>query len=459
MHNKKKLSSKTELPLTLWLEKTADALFSKQILRVIAGKRWVISACWGEQPVIAKVFTRWSHAQRELRGVQALQKINLLTPKLLHHGWATEYACYILIFEKIDPAIDVNQAWWEGDVNQRHNILHQLIKTTGQLHQAGLQQRDPHLQNFLLNQEKIYVIDAGNISQSARNVAIPERLGLKNLALLFAQISPEYDQECEQWYRLYIQERGLIFTLSSLHLFQQWIKRWRQQHFTKYGKKVFRTTSNLLRVQSYKQLWVCERNYLTDAMQGFLNDPEKVLKQSTVKILKNGNTCTVIQLEIDGKLLVVKRYNIKNFWHGVNRAFRQSRAAIYWRNAMCLASWRLPVAKPIAFIEKRIGPIRRQAYYLMEYVHGSSLQSNESVDLVNKVKNLFTNLHNMWLTHGDLKANNILLTEDKKPVLLDLDSMRLHHFAKCKDRSLQRDKSRFLKNWDDSSSFKSIFSE
>jgi len=51
------------------------------------------------------------------------------------------------------------------------------------------------------------------------------------------------------------------------------------------------------------------------------------------------------------------------------------------------------------------------------------------------------------ITHGDLKGSNLLIHK-KQVWLLDLDAMVQHRFNWTFDKKWQRDKRRFLKNWD-----------
>jgi len=63
-----------------------------------------------------------------------------------------------------------------------------------------------------------------------------------------------------------------------------------------------------------------------------------------------------------------------------------------------------------------------------------------------------TMLHKLWrlgLVHGDLKAGNILVTDDGRPVILDLDAL---FEARCRwqlRRGHARDLRRWMKNWQD----------
>jgi len=59
---------------------------------------------------------------------------------------------------------------------------------------------------------------------------------------------------------------------------------------------------------------------------------------------------------------------------------------------------------------------------------------------------LLKQLYQLRLSHGDLKASNLLLF-DRQLYVLDLDSMQKHRSARKFQRSFQRDVERLLQNW------------
>jgi tRNA A-37 threonylcarbamoyl transferase component Bud32 len=153
--------------------------------------------------------------------------------------------------------------------------------------------------------------------------------------------------------------------------------------------------------------------------------------------------------------VVVKRYNIKNFWHGVNRALRLTRAAISWANAHRLLMYGIATAAPIALLEKRCGVIRRQAYFLAEYIEApdaaeffadASVSDAQKDALARHIAALFHKLYLLGIAHGDFKAGNMKIVTGK-PVLIDLDSMREYRSDWQLDRRHVRDLRRFMRNW------------
>jgi RIO-like serine/threonine protein kinase len=51
------------------------------------------------------------------------------------------------------------------------------------------------------------------------------------------------------------------------------------------------------------------------------------------------------------------------------------------------------------------------------------------------------------LSHGDMKASNLLLTQSGEVELIDLDAMQEHRYDWTFERAFARDQQRFMKNW------------
>jgi tRNA A-37 threonylcarbamoyl transferase component Bud32 len=173
----------------------------------------------------------------------------------------------------------------------------------------------------------------------------------------------------------------------------------------------------------------------------------------------------VALVEVDGQRLVVKRYNIKNTWHGLRRCPRSSRAWNSWRNAHRLTLLGISTPKPIALLEKRWGPFRSKAYFITEYVDGIDvyhlLHSDKGKeiqhrDLVKQFGELLQQFANAFISHGDFKATNFIFSAGKL-IVTDLDAMHEHRFAMKFRREFRRDCKRLMKNWTDLPKIYKIF--
>ncbi len=456
LYRKEKLAlitqDKLEFPMNFALA-NGSFLMVEQPLRIVPDKRWVVLAQWPHQQVVAKIFYNARHAQRELVGYQALEAAGISTPKLLFHGWIAGEQLYVLLFAYIYPAQSYAELLAE-EPDKAADYLEQLIIITAQMHRAGLQQTDLHLKNFLLQEGITYALDPASVEFAANKQALSEPAGLKNLGLLLAQLTTLADTTIEQAYALYTRNGNSIYTRTGLVKLTRWINAWRRYRLRKYKAKVLRSTTQLICRRDWWSYTLCDRQYDSKAMQVFLRNPDAVINSTFTRILKNGNTCTVGLINIEGQQFVVKRYNIKNFWHGLKRAVTPSRAAKSWCNAHLLRLLELPTPKPIAMLERRCGPLRHTAYFISEYVEGiklteyfnNKLAPEEAQTVAANIKALLHELKEVRISHGDLKATNILLA-DNKPILLDLDAMRLHRFKGTAHRASKRDWQRFLRNW------------
>ena len=190
-------------------------------------------------------------------------------------------------------------------------------------------------------------------------------------------------------------------------------------------------------------------------------DPDRYIDAGT--ILKNGNSATVALVEMSDRSLVIKRYNVKNPWHGLRRAFRRSRAWQSWGNAHRMEFLGIPALRPVAMIEKRIGPITSTAYLLTEFIEGpDALDCLKSLEHPNgeleSLAEILRKLIAVQISHGDLKATNFLMAEDG-PVLIDLDGMTEHRNEESFKVAFSRDLRRFMENWEDYPQIRSEFSD
>ena len=157
---------------------------------------------------------------------------------------------------------------------------------------------------------------------------------------------------------------------------------------------------------------------------------------------------------VNGRELVIKRYNIKGLGHWLKRFWRPSRAWHSW-----LAGWRLDflgiaTPQPLAMIERRIGPLRRQAWLVTEYCPGQNLLEHlgEAGDRIpdeqtaSAMLYTFSQLADARISHGDFKATNQLWHDDQV-WLIDLDAMQVHGDRASWHKGWLKDRTRFVRNW------------
>ncbi|MBU2621162.1 MAG: hypothetical protein KKD92_02440 [Proteobacteria bacterium] len=443
-------------------------LLCTDILRFLPGKRLVCSGKWNGLDVVAKFFLDLTdgkrHFAREERGIKALESSGIITPKLLFRGVSVSGEVPLLGFEEISGSEDLKKVWEKAENDGRRlSILTGLMTVIAKQHMSGICQDDPHIRNFLLSGENIYTIDGDAVDAGHIGKTLPLKPSLKNLGLFFAQFYPQYGNLISKAFKAYASERKWMPSDAFYDCLMKELVKRRHRAEKDYLKKIFRESTSFICDKSMRRYMICGRTYYDDAMAAFLDNPDAVLKEG--RKLKDGNSSTVYLIELSGRLFVAKRYNMKNMWHALRRACRQSRAWVSWRNAHLLKSVGVNTPNPVAMMEKRLGPFRSVSYILTEYIDGTDtyhlLNSDKAgeIDLPGLVKQfgeLLWMFASSSISHGDFKATNFILSE-KKLFITDLDAVCKHRFTWRFQKAFMKDLDRLMQNWKNAPHIDALF--
>ena len=445
------------LPLDIELPEGHGTLRCQSLVRFLPGRRWVCSGVWNGRPVFIKLFLarRRSrvHWQRETTGVRAMMAGGIPTPTLLLSTQLTD-GRLVNVYQRIDPAIRGTDAWQAALVNgETWTVLAALVDTVAAHHQAGLVQYDVHADNFLFSEGLVLTVDGGGVRVSGAVVKLHR--ALFNLGALLAQFQPLDERTFEQLLCRYCRARGLNprHCRRAVASACRRISRYRQGA---YLRKAYRDSTAFAVYQDWRWRRIFERGFDGPQLRELLFDPDRFLQDSDAEIIKAGNTCTVWRSRVDGRRLVVKRYNIKNWRHRLGRAWRRTRASRSWQNGLRLRFLGLPTARPVALVEQRRGPLRGKAWLITEWQQGvaagayfASVSDHPEVqsDAARELVTLLRLMAARGIVHGDTKASNYLMVDDC-PVVIDLDPMRVVAGAARLRRAYQRDLRRFRANWD-----------
>lgn len=411
------------------------------LLRLLPGKRLTGVGTLDGKTVLAKLFVAKPgaerHWERERRGLEILLGRTIPTPQLLASGRLSGGGYYLLT--------EYIEGTRSPSVLDEAELL-PVFRSLGRMHAEGLIQQDAHLDNFLLKDDSIYVIDGDAIRDAASPRTIHE-----NLALLLAQLPP--DREAGMRNALVSAYRAgndkLVQDLAQLDIS---IQKARARRLDDYLGKCLRNCS-LFHVEKRWDRFIAMPRDEADFLAPIVAAPDRWLEGGIP--LKQGRTATLALIEHDGRKLVIKRYNIKGAGHALSRSWRPSRAWHAWVEAHRLGFFGIVTPRPLALIERRLGPLRRGAWLITEYCPGIALSDYLTKNLIgNEVEQamggLFRQLFAARISHGDLKATNLLWHGDH-PVLIDLDAMRQHTKVNRFQRAWRKDRTRFLRNWEGNS--------
>ncbi|HSW68940.1 MAG TPA: lipopolysaccharide kinase InaA family protein [Gammaproteobacteria bacterium] len=458
----------TKVPFLLLLTHHDKPIFCEKIVRYIPKKRLVMFGTWNEQPVVIKLFYDSRHAKRhyeqELSGVEALLTSGVPTPRVLIYDMIFKKRAYLLVFEEMIGAKNLEDLWQEkSSPEELISVMHAVTIELATQHVLGIMQHDLHFKNFLLKGNQIYTLDGASIENF--HELLSKKVSLDHLALFFSQLGVGTESLQQNLFQIYAKARGWLVKRADTQFLYASIKKWNEERKKKYQEKIQRNCSAFARVSKLTSVAMYDRHYNSPTFKNFLSHPESAFAHTQLDVLKAGRSSTVVKINIDGKAVVIKRYNIKNAWHWLRRTFRRTRAAESWKLANTLRLFGISTPKPIAYVEKHFLGLKNRSYFVMEYINGLNLFDYFSEyhkgdahfeKIASRVVTLIKNLAKMKLSHGDLKATNILIENDQ-PVLLDLDGMKEHKSQSKANRVCKKEMKRFLKNWKKQPEVKELF--
>ena len=425
------------------------------LLRIVPGKRLVALSTWQNRTVIIKIFissNRWKRGMlKDIAGMNKLKRAQIPSPNLLLQTTTSDKKAGVLIIEYLRQGASLatlfDEAESEGD---KKKVLQMGVKAVADCHEAGLWQNDIHLDNFMLCAGMVYVLDGADIKSQGNS--LDTEIRLENFAMFLAQFPVSQDKN---WRGLFDQYNKLALGSLSNDAadFTKRIIKARRKRLNAYERKLTRSTTANRREQGSNFFYIYDRSIHSPELDRFLADPDSFIVDR--QLLKDGNSSTVAMIKINKCNYVLKRYNIKNLWHGISRAFRPSRAHHSWCNASVLKMLGVPTAHPFLYLEERVFWLfRKRAYFLCEYIEGEDLgtawKKQELEISENEIVTLFGDLFEIMgdyrISHGDMKATNFLL-QDKELYVLDLDSMVRNRSRESFIAKFSKDLKRFRKNW------------
>ncbi len=459
----KKAGRSPSLPLTLDLADAAGPgqLQLLSLLRVLPGERYVGAAVWRGRAVLAKLLVGAKaarHFQRELNGVRLLAEQGLTTPLLLADGLQEGEGGWLL-FEFIEGAQSLADAWQAVEdlpplADEQTAVLAEALGAIAQMHSKGVWQEDLHLDNLLRQGDKLYLIDGAGIRAEEPGKPLSRNRVLENLGVFFAQLPKNLEPFTEELLVYYLLGNGEhALPLQALEKQVRTVSAWRLKDFlTKVGRDctLFSVVRGAFALRAI-------RREEEPAMLPVLEQADALLDQG--HLYKTGGAASVAKVEVDGRPLVIKRYNIKGFAHWLKRFWRPSRAWHSWREGNRLEFLGIATPTPLAVLETRFFWLRSRAYLITEYLPGPDIIERfapyiERGDVPQPellaLERLFAQLIRERISHGDFKGHNLFWQADRW-ALIDLDSMCQHRSVASFAPAYARDRARFMRNWPEGS--------
>ncbi len=462
-------------------------------LRLLPGRRLTALSVCGGMEYIIKIFLSNRYAQKEfrseLRGYELLHDYSYDMPSRIYHGPASD-GVSIIIYEYLDQARTLSDIFSHQppvDGAGKKYFL-QLMDLFVRFRKDRLVHRDPHLGNFLLRGDTIYIVDMGAIYKVYNKYLISESMSLgrnyriaasisinnqhlmdKNLALMFARFPKALHIE-SLYLKSYLRELNKGDSEAHARVLVKWMERRQQGLESKFLGNIYREktsgecTAFHVRSDRYRRL-IINRHYLQDELINFISDVGNVFNNENTVLLKQESTKTVGIVSVDSRQYVVRRYNIPNFVHRLKLMGYENQVSRSWRNAHRLQFRGMRTAKPVALMECFNGRSKGMALYVTEYIPGSNadeffrqehLPEEIKNDIAMKIIGFMDELAMGRLVHGNPKLTSFVI-DGNEPVLINLDTMKVinnrHHLL----RGIEKDRQGFRESWQGNAEARLIF--
>lgn len=411
-------------------------------------------------------------AHPEYRAIKRFHEVGLPTMQVAGFGRRGNNPARqqsFLITDDLSPTISLEDLCADWPRQRPHfafklALIRAVADIARNMHHHGMAHRDFYLCHFLLGTEhpadvesdapRLNVIDLHRVlirRHLPQRWAIKDIGGLYSSALDIGLTRTDYARFVRWYTGLSLRDAlvGKAPFWSRVRKRASHIK-WRDQRkaVDRALRGIYRSSDTQHRLQDFGKLVVLKRRYNGPELRAFLGRPDQHMQQG--RMIKDGDSTTVVQLTLDGREYVIKRYNLRNFWYGLRRLFRRSRASHCWRSAHLLELAGIDTPVPVMMLELRWGPFRRRAYYITEHRAEPLVGADRGVaapeTLATLLDDLLTRMLRFRIVHGDMKITNFL-QGDQQLVVLDLDATRrvrgAGRFAALFDKDLRR----LLANW------------
>jgi len=419
------------------------------LLRVLPGKRLVMKAKQDGVAFLVKIFRENHSYQKELKGYDLLCAANIATPKRLQYGELTQGAyCFYEYIENLQPFKQVIEQTAEKEKSQR---LQELLALLSAMYKGKVFQQDLHFDNFAYAGGVLLAMDPASCRTLHQQNGAQE-----NLALLLAQMPlSEWPTALEDIHHAFPE-------LDSAQLEKRGEQRWKKR-LQIFLKKIYRECTYVKRwsltLAASQRLEIYGvRKHCSESMMRAL---ESVTTPSpAAEYLKRGESSLVYTVEVDGYKKVVKHSRNKTFGRLLRRCLRRSRASNSWYFSHLLLEAGVSAPQPMALVERKWGPFVLESWFISEYVEADTLldiwyYEKPTASLLAQVKNIFSVMRFLGISHGDMKATNLLVVENRI-FLIDYDGATQHATKRCALKAIEKDKTRFLENWNTSPLKKTI---
>ncbi len=391
--------------------------------------------------------------------------------------------CGLLITRAVEPAEPLSDFWRRlvTDANRtrlrqdKAQVIELLAEMIARSHQAGLEHLDMHAANILVQRTapRQYRTVFVDLQSARRDVPITDHAVVRNLAQLnqwfrrhstigdrlrFLRAYLRWRNEFEAMYEhgraLELSYDALVralVTAAGRHAERLWAQRDRRatrngRYFTRLRVNGWRgvamTRCKHVHAESPVTRLHCPRSWWREQLVA----PLDLLTPARADTCKDSHSAAVAQVKLphlDGAIeAIVKRPRARNGWRRLVQMFPPSRSARGWTLGNALLHRDTPAARPLACLERRLGPLVLDSVLLTEAVPGAvdldtflrrvyaesdrRTWAQTKRELALQLVRLVRLLEERGFDHRDCKASNVLVVQEPvlKLIWIDMDGLR-----------------------------------
>ncbi len=379
-----------------------------------------------------------SQAHQEWRNLLEAKKRDMLVPEPVGLGVAKDCA-YLATVEIPDarPLIEIlrSEASVPGEMVER------LAARVAEMHKAGLVHNDLHLGNFLVSPaSQEYVLTDFHRARFVEKVNVPDAAA--NLGQLVYSLSlVGSGEDCEHLLEEYVKRRNLVGSgLEEASIAEA--RRWGTRHERSRTRRCLRNSSIFI-AESKAGRRIFRRRDVDLDLGELLDEHRKTLAAAGPQVLKDSpKSRLTVYDRPSGERLVVKQHKSSGASGLLEVLTRGSRLRREWVNANGLAVRGHKTPLPLALVEDG-PPWNRNAWLICEYLTDAqpldellrdrfggkpdSFSHKDKAQVLRALAGEIRRLHDGKIYHKDMKANNIMVLQEKEGVsffFLDLDRVR-----------------------------------
>ena len=186
--------------------------------------------------------------------------------------------------------------------------------------------------------------------------------------------------------------------------------------------------------QSFRRVSHYDRSLPADLASLVCDNPASLVRLG--EPLQTGAARRTVRLEWNSQPFVLKHYAEHTRRHTIKQLVLPSRAKRTWDFAHRLVAAGIATPRPVACVENRLGPLRRDSFLMYPFIDGRTLQNCIAEDAKRSPairEQLWQQIHDVWqrlvdlrISLGDTNLANFIVCPTGELWLIDLDKSRVH---------------------------------